>query len=101
MYAIEFSTSQVIATNGGNFGLSFDRLALLMSYSPWWLLEGLSMKARISSALQAVILGPRWRTGAGYLPDLTPAHQVDLLTGMMAGIGGFALGLPRIWESRT
>jgi hypothetical protein len=39
-----------------------------------------SIKARESSAFQAVT---RWDslTLAGYLPDLTPAHQVDLETG--------------------
>jgi hypothetical protein len=35
-------------------------------------------------------------TGLGYLPDLTPAHQDDLLTGINGGIGGSALGLPTI-----
>lgn len=35
---------------------------------------------------------PNVRTGEGYRPDLTPAHQVDLLTGISAGIGGLAFG---------
>jgi hypothetical protein len=61
---------------------------------------GSRIRARISSTRQAVILGPSL-TGLGKRPDLIPAHQVDLLTGMTAGIGGFALGLPRIWGSRT
>jgi hypothetical protein len=40
-----------------------------------------SMIARISSTRQAVIRGPSL-TGLGNRPDLTPAHQVDLQTGM-------------------
>ena len=28
------------------------------------------------------------------MPDFTPAHQLDLLTGISGGIGGLALGLP-------
>ncbi|MGZ5018694.1 MAG: hypothetical protein ACXV8U_23240 [Methylobacter sp.] len=55
----------------------------------------LSIKARMSSTFQAVVRVPSL-TGLGYLPDLTPAHQVDLLTGINAGIGGSALGLPTI-----
>ena len=35
----------------------------------------------MSPTRQAVIRGPSF-TGFGYRPDLTPAHQVDLLTGM-------------------
>lgn len=35
----------------------------------------------MSSFRQAVMRGPSF-TGAGYRPDLTPAHQVDLLTGI-------------------
>src|SRR5262245_11522444 len=43
--------------------------------------EPVSMSARTSSARHAVIRGPSF-TGFGYRPDLTPAHQVDLLTGI-------------------
>jgi len=39
------------------------------------------MRARISSTRQAVIRGPSF-TGFGYRPDFTPAHHVDLLTGI-------------------
>ena len=31
------------------------------------------------------------------MPDLTPAHQVVLQTGMMGSMGGFAFRLPMIW----
>jgi len=31
------------------------------------------------------------------MPDLTPAHQVVLQTGMMGSIGGFDFLLPMIW----
>jgi hypothetical protein len=41
----------------------------------------LATRVRISSALQAVMRGPNF-TGWGKRPDFTPAHQVDLLTGM-------------------
>jgi hypothetical protein len=30
------------------------------------------------------------------MPDLIPAHQLDLLTGINGVIGGFDLGLPMI-----
>ena len=33
--------------------------------------------------------------GAGEGPSFTPCHQVDLLTGMIGGIAGFA-GLPHL-----
>src|SRR5262249_15317829 len=58
-----------------------------------------SISARISSTRQAVIRGPSF-TGLGKRPDLTPSHQVDLPTGMTAGIGGSALGSPMIWGRR-
>jgi hypothetical protein len=57
------------------------------------LMEAIS--ARMSSTLQAVVRGPIFM-GLGKRPDLTPAHHVAALTGMIAGTGGFALGLPRI-----
>jgi hypothetical protein len=41
----------------------------------------LAISWRISSARQTVILGPNLR-GFGKRPDFTPAHQVDLLTGI-------------------
>lgn len=47
----------------------------------------------MSAARQAVVLGPRC-TGWGNRPDLTPAHQVDLATGM----GPFGA---RIADNRT
>jgi hypothetical protein len=42
---------------------------------------------------QAVILGPSF-TGLGYRPDLTPAHHVDLLTGI--GPAGPMIALKRM-----
>lgn len=45
------------------------------------------MRRWISSTRQAVIRGPSL-TGRGYRPDLTPAHQVLLETGINAGTGG-------------
>ena len=36
----------------------------------------------MSSARHAVMRAPKVLTGWGYLPDLTPAHQVLLETGM-------------------
>jgi len=42
---------------------------------------GFSMSARMSSTRQAVMRGPSF-TGLGYRPLFTPAHQVDLLTGI-------------------
>ncbi len=54
----------------------------------------------MSSARQAVIRWPSVLTGWGYRPDLTPAHQVDLLTGITAGMGGTALGLPMMCHRR-
>ena len=40
-----------------------------------------SNRLRISSTLQTVVLGPSFR-GFGKRPSFTPAHQVDLETGM-------------------
>jgi len=54
----------------------------------------------MSSTRHAVILTPSVLTGAGKRPDLTPAHQVDLLTGIIGGIGGMDLGFPMIWGRR-
>jgi hypothetical protein len=42
-------------------------------------------------------MGPSF-TGCGKRPVLTPAHQVDLETGMIAGVS--VLGLPRICDKR-
>jgi hypothetical protein len=39
------------------------------------------IRARTSATRHAVIRGPSF-TGFGYRPDLTPAHHVDLLTGI-------------------
>ena len=49
-----------------------------------------AIKARISSTRQTVTRGPSF-TGLGNRPDLTPCHQQDFLTGIIGGIGGFAL----------
>jgi len=54
----------------------------------------------MSSTRQAVVLGPSL-TGLGKRPDFTPAHHVDLPTGMTAGTGGSTLGFPIICGSRT
>ncbi len=51
----------------------------------------------MSSARQTVVIGPSLR-GAGKRPVLTPAHQVDLETGMIGGVP--VLGLPRICDKR-
>ena len=48
----------------------------------------------MSSARHAVVAGPSF-TGLGNFPLATPAHQVDLLTGIIGGV--LVLGLPRIW----
>jgi len=48
----------------------------------------------MSSARHAVTPGDNL-IGFGNLPVLTPAHQVDLLTGIIGGV--LVLGLPRIW----
>jgi hypothetical protein len=42
---------------------------------------GLAKSLRMSSASHTVILGPSF-LGWGNRPDFTPAHQVDLETGM-------------------
>jgi hypothetical protein len=60
---------------------------------------GFSISALMSETLQQEILGPNFVCG-GYLPDLTPAHQVLLETGMMAGMGGSAFASPIIWGNR-
>ena len=39
-------------------------------------------------------------TGLGKRPVLTPSHQQDFFTGMIGGIGGFALGSPMMCGSR-
>lgn len=49
----------------------------------------------MSSTRQAVILSPSF-TSFGKRPDLTPAHQHDRLTGIIAGIGGVAVLSPKI-----
>ena len=46
----------------------------------------------MSSTRHAVILGPSL-TGFGYRPELTPAHQVDLLIGI--GPRGASMSLSR------
>lgn len=54
------------------------------------------MSALMSSTRQAVMRFPRVRTGCGYRPDFTPAHQVDFPTGISAGTGGLLYGSPTI-----
>jgi len=54
-----------------------------------------SIRSWMSATRQAVIRGPSL-TGRGKRPDLTPSHQVDLLTGITAGIGGCARAFPMI-----
>ena len=49
----------------------------------------------MSDRRHALVLGLSL-TGFGNLPSLTPAHQLERDTGIMAGIGGVALGLPMI-----
>ncbi len=49
----------------------------------------------MSSTRHAVIRGPIF-TGLGNLPDLIPSHQVDLQTGINAGIGGVDFLLPKM-----
>jgi hypothetical protein len=58
-----------------------------------------AIKARISSTRHAVTRGPSF-TGLGNRPDLTPAHQQDFFMGIIAGVGGCALGLPMICDKR-
>jgi hypothetical protein len=58
----------------------------------------LSISARISDTFQAVTFTESF-TGAGNFPLLTPAHQVDALTGIIAGTGGLAFGRPMIWDN--
>lgn len=53
----------------------------------------------MSSTRQAVTRGESF-TGCGKRPDLTPAHQQDFLTGISAGMGGVALGLPMMLGRR-
>ena len=54
----------------------------------------------MSSTRQTVTPGDNL-IGFGNIPVLTPAHQVERLTGIRGGLGGLDLGLPMIWESRT
>ena len=58
-----------------------------------------AIRARMASTFQAVQRAEIFTAG-GYLPDLTPAHHVDLLTGITAGIGGSAFALPIICGRR-
>jgi hypothetical protein len=58
-----------------------------------------AIRARISSTRHAVTRGDSL-TGAGYRPDLQPAHHADFLIGMIGGIGGSALGSPMICGKR-
>jgi hypothetical protein len=56
---------------------------------------GFSINALMSETFHTEILGPNF-VCRGYRPDLTPAHQVLLETGMMAGMGGSAFASPII-----
>jgi hypothetical protein len=58
-----------------------------------------SMRLRMSEHLHPVMFGPSFN-GFGKRPFFTPAHQVDLLTGIIAGMGGCAFLSPIIWVSR-
>src|SRR5258707_7006825 len=53
----------------------------------------------MSRTRHAVEFGPSF-TGLGNRPSRTPAHQVDLLTGMMGFVGGSAFGSPMMSRSR-
>ena len=46
-----------------------------------------SINLRMSEHFHAVMFGASF-TGFGKRPFFTPAHQVDLLTGIIGGIGG-------------
>jgi hypothetical protein len=61
--------------------------------------EPFSIRLLICSIRHAEIRGPSLTAG-GKRPDLIPLHQVDLETGMMAGIGGLAFESPMIWLRR-
>ena len=58
-----------------------------------------AIRLRMSSTRQTVTRGPSF-TACGKRPSLTPAHQQDFLTGIIAGIGGSASGLPMICGRR-
>ena len=58
-----------------------------------------AISLRISSTRHAVVRGPRLIL-FGYFPVRTPAHQVDRDTGINAGMGGSAFGLPMICGRR-
>jgi hypothetical protein len=53
----------------------------------------------MSEARHTVVPGPSL-VGFGYLPVLTPAHQLVRPTGISGGNGGSACGSPKIWLSR-
>jgi hypothetical protein len=53
----------------------------------------------MSSTRHAVTRGPSF-TGFGKRPVLTPSHQQDFFTGIIGGIGGSALGSPKICGNR-
>lgn len=55
----------------------------------------LPIKARISSAFQAVVLSPSF-TGFGYFPDLTPLRNEVRPIGISGGV--FVFGLPTICQ---
>src|SRR5690606_38614563 len=89
--AMTMGTHSLDGIQGGGFAeCPLDGILLWLHTMP-----PCSMKARISSTFQAVQRMPIL-TGWGYLPAFTPFHQVDLLTGKMAGIGGCALLSPMI-----
>lgn len=57
------------------------------------------ISALISETRHAVVRNPSF-IGFGNLPDAQPAHQADLPTGIIGGIGGLALGSPMICFKR-
>ena len=58
-----------------------------------------SNRARISSTFHTVVLGPSF-VERGYFPDLTPAHQEDLLIGISGKLPDPHFESPMIWLSR-
>lgn len=52
-------------------------------------------RAKTSLSFHTVVFGPSLN-GFGYLPDLIPFHHDVFEIGIIAGIGGSAVGLPII-----
>ena len=81
-----------LTISGGPFCIRCDHLVSPRSIA--------SIRTPMSAQRHAVIPGPIF-IGAGKRPLFTPAHQVDLPTGMTAGIGGSALRSPRMSQRRA